>query len=145
VFRPIAAIIAAELLATDRPVTGWFQAFEAGNIGQWLSGRIATGRGVGAGVGFVVGAGVVRGAGGVVGLTLAPGFADEPGEPGAGDGPNELPGAIEANVPGARPEAMARAEGGVAVGPTADGAQAAIRATTRVAPTSADGRVRFTF
>ena len=143
-FRPIAAIITAELLATARPVTGWFQAFEAGNIGQWLSGRIATGPGVGAGVGLVVGAGVMRAAGGAVGVALAPGLADGPGEPGAGDGSNELPGAIEAKVPGARPEAIARADGGVEAGPTADGAQAAIRATTRVAPTRAEGRVRFT-
>jgi hypothetical protein len=61
-----------------------------------------------------------------------------------GDGPNALPGGIEAKVPGARPEAIARPAGSDGLGPSADGAQAVIRATTSAAPIAIDGRLRFT-
>src|ERR1700690_818364 len=101
---------------------------------------------VGFGVGALGGAVVGPAAGGAVepgvGLVLLPGrpVADGPLE---GWPPNELPGGIEANVPGARPEAIATPDGGESVGPSADGAQAAIRATTSSTPMAIEGRLRF--
>jgi hypothetical protein len=148
VVSPIAAIIAAELPATGSAVTGSFQGFEAGKIEQWLSGGMAMGRGVGAGVGLGVGLGVGSGvglaAGWVGGVALAPGTLVCPGELDAGEAPNEPPGAIVAYVPGAEPEAIARSDGGDEAGPTVEGAQAVISATTSAAPIAADRRLRCT-
>jgi hypothetical protein len=108
---------------------------------------MAIGRGVDGGVGLGVtrGAGVAPGGFGTLagGVPLAPGTLVATGF-GPGEVRTELPGAIEANVPGASPAAIARSGGGDWRGPRADGAQAAINATTSVAPIAADRRFRCT-
>jgi len=155
----MAAIMVAESLATGKLSTGRFHWFDDGKIAQWLSGGMV----IGGGVGLAVGLGVGFGVGALVGAVVGP-AAGTPGVPGLGfalgpdrpvadglkDGalPNELPGATVANVPGARPAAIAWPDGvepldGEAVGPSADGAQAAISAPTSSTPTAIEGRVRF--
>ena len=146
-FRPIAEIIADESLATGSESTRSFHWFEVGKIWQWLRGRMATGLAVGLGVGFGVGlaVGAVVGtpAGRGVGADLAPGALVAAG-PVGGRLPSELSGGLEAKVPGARLATITRSEGAVGLGPRANGAQAAIRATTSAAPIAIDRRLRFT-
>jgi hypothetical protein len=147
----MAEIIAAESLATGSLLTGSFHWFEAGKIWQWLSGGIATGFGVGLGVGLGVEAFVGTFVGALPGVPAGfeVGLGVEPG-PLRPDGllegwlPPELTGGTEANVPGARPDAIARSDGGDSLGPSADGAHAAIRAATSSTPMAIDGRLRFT-
>lgn len=104
---------------------------------------LAVGRGVGAPLAALVGVGVAALPGWADGVALAPGpvFAARPG---VGAVPNERSGPIEANVSGARPEAIERSGGGDWPGPRADGAQATMSATTSVTPTASDGCLRFT-
>jgi hypothetical protein len=158
----------AELPATGSESTGWFQALEAGKIWHWLSGGMPTsfGVGVGVGAGVAVGTGVSAGVGPGVGAGLAVGVGPGVGAvvgrdvgglvewvgaealvPGpvlaaglrVGDARTELPGGIEATVPGARPEAIASSAGVAEVRPTAEGVQAVISATTTIAPMTSEG------